>query len=936
MKRTIVALLCASMVLTGFSGATVWAQESKNVAVQEETNQEAANSVTTDTEEGSQNTTQDPSQTSGQDQNTGDTQGSGQDQTTGENQETGKDQTSGGNAENADASQTTGTEFTEDKDGNQTGEEGQTPETQDVKEEIAVAAEGASIRYQAHVQTYGWIKEVKDGKEEGTTGQSKRVESMKINVDSAVDGNVEYRAFIQEVGWTDWKSNGAEVGTTGQSKRLEALQVRLTGKLAEQYDVYYSVHAQTYGWLDWAKNGDTSGTVGLDKRLESVKIVLVAKGGQAPGATTTPKKIQDSIVYKSHVQTYGWQDWAANGALSGTTGLSKRVESLQIGVRSETDGGISFRAHVQGNGWTDWNNQNYGSVGTVGQSKRLEAIQLKLTGDLEQKYDVYYRVHCQTYGWLDWAKNGEMAGTSGYAKRIESIQIQLVPKGGAAPGATTRPSRELKGVSYDVYVEGKGWVNAENGAEAGTTGEGKRMEALRMYVGDGTYTGSIQYQTYVQTYGWRNLASAGNVSGAENSGKRMEALKINLTGELAKHYDVYYQVHVQTIGWLDWAKNGEAAGTYGQSKRIESIRVKLVAKGEAAPGSTNVPSYARNVSLTTFVQGVGWMKADGNGFSGTTGQSRRIEAFKLSVTDDRFKGGVKYQAYTQGTGWNTETGNGAEAGSANSGKRVEAIKLSLTDELAQHYHIYYRVYVQTYGWLGWAADGTEAGTAGLGKRVEMIQVLVIPKVLPAPGVLRDAYRGNAYGVDVSAYNGNVIWSSVKNAGNEFAMLRITTRNNQVDATFEQNYNQAIANGVRVGVYKYGYATTVAQAKAEAQSVIRTLNGRKLSFPVAYDVEDATQQVLGKEKLTQIIDAFQKEIENAGYKFMIYSNTNWLNNYIDMNHYADEDVWVARYRSFGLGHGYAGKGNVTIWQFTSKGNVPGISGYVDRNVAYKLY
>ena len=56
----------------------------------------------------------------------------------------------------------------------------------------------------------------------------------------------------------------------------------------------------------------------------------------------------------------------------------------------------------------------------------------------------------------------------------------------------------------------------------------------------------------------------------------------------------------------------------------------------------------------------------------------------------------------------------------------------------------------------------------------------------------------------------------------------------------------------------------------------------------------------------------------------------------MNHYADEDVWVARYRSFGLGHGYTGKGNVTIWQFTSKGSVPGISGYVDRNVAYKLY
>ena len=86
-----------------------------------------------------------------------------------------------------------------------------------------------------------------------------------------------------------------------------------------------AVHSQTYGWLDWAKNGETSGTIGFRQTSGIGKnCVLVAKGGQAPGATTMPKKVQDSIVYKSHVQTYGWQDWVSNGALSGTTGLSKR------------------------------------------------------------------------------------------------------------------------------------------------------------------------------------------------------------------------------------------------------------------------------------------------------------------------------------------------------------------------------------------------------------------------------------------------------------------------------------------------------------------------------------------------------------------------------------------------------------------------------------
>ena len=74
-------------------------------------------------------------------------------------------------------------------------------------------------------------------------------------------------------------------------------------------------------------------------------------------------------------------------------------------------------------------------AGTSGKAKRLEAIQIRLTGELAEKYDVYYRVHAQSYGWLAWAKNGESAGTEGLAKRLEAIQIVLVPKSGPAPAA---------------------------------------------------------------------------------------------------------------------------------------------------------------------------------------------------------------------------------------------------------------------------------------------------------------------------------------------------------------------------------------------------------------------------------------------------------------------------------------------------------------------
>ena len=63
----------------------------------------------------------------------------------------------------------------------------------------------------------------------------------------------------------------------------------------------------------------------------------------------------------------------------------------------------------------------------------MEAIQIKLTGAIADKYDVYYRVHAQQFGWLGWAKNGEESGTAGYSYRLEAVQIVLVPKGTENP-----------------------------------------------------------------------------------------------------------------------------------------------------------------------------------------------------------------------------------------------------------------------------------------------------------------------------------------------------------------------------------------------------------------------------------------------------------------------------------------------------------------------
>ena len=303
----------------------------------------------------------------------------------------------------------------------------------------AVPVSSGTVIYQSHVQDSGWQDWASNGGDSGTSGQSRRLEAIRIMLDGMA-GGIEYKTQVQDIGWMDWVADGNASGTSGQSKRLEAIQIRLTGSAAAQYDVYYRVHAQDTGWMGWAKNGESAGTAGYSYRLESIDIVLVAKGGAAPGSTAQPYKdyyAQPLVSYQTHVQDIGWQGYVSNGAISGTSGQSKRLEAIQLKLQN-IDGGIKYKTHVQDIGWMDYVADDAIS-GTSGQSKRLEAIQILLTGAAADTYDIYYCVHAQNTGWLDWAKNGEPAGTAGFSYRLEAIKIVLVPKGGAAPGSTARP-----------------------------------------------------------------------------------------------------------------------------------------------------------------------------------------------------------------------------------------------------------------------------------------------------------------------------------------------------------------------------------------------------------------------------------------------------------------------------------------------------------------
>ena len=143
------------------------------------------------------------------------------------------------------------------------------------------------ITYQTHIQDIGWQGNVKDGQTSGTSGRSLRLEGIKINLENQqYDGNIEYATHVQNIGWQNYVKNGTMSGTSGKSLRLEAIRIRLTGTMAQKYDVYYRVHCQNFGWMGWAKNGESAGSAGYSYRLEAIQICLVKKGETAPGSST--------------------------------------------------------------------------------------------------------------------------------------------------------------------------------------------------------------------------------------------------------------------------------------------------------------------------------------------------------------------------------------------------------------------------------------------------------------------------------------------------------------------------------------------------------------------------------------------------------------------------------------------------------------------------
>ena len=187
-------------------------------------------------------------------------------------------------------------------------------------------------------------------------------------------------------------------------------------------------------------------------------------------------------------------------------------------------------------------------------------------------------------------------------------------------------------------------------------------------------------------------------------------------------------------------------------------------------------------------------------------------------------------------------------------------------------------------------------------------------------------------LDISTWQGYVDFNKVKSAGYNYVILRagFGREYSQKDNTFERNYANAKAAGIKVGVYWFSYSTSPSDAYREANACLYCLNGKRLDMPVYYDLEYQPAMSMSNSNYTQMALNFCSTIKKAGYKSGVYSSASvygyLLNRQTLINN--GVSIWNAQWSSYC-------SVPCDIWQYSEKGQVNGISASVDMNYIHNL-
>lgn len=247
--------------------------------------------------------------------------------------------------------------------------------------------------------------------------------------------------------------------------------------------------------------------------------------------------------------------------------------------------------------------------------------------------EVNYSVHTRGNGWMNQRCDGDIAGTTGQNRRIEAIKLWL-KKG------------TIKSVTVHVKGDGdKTYNNPTKDTVIGTTGQKKRIEAIKIESDT-----PLRYRVHQKTYGWSGWKNKGEFAGVKGKSKQIEAVEI---------YEPKFLVrgHIQSYGWSSYVGEKEQIGTTGKNKRLEALQIDPLSE---------------TIECSAHIQGEGWVHygvITKDTVIGTVGQAERLECL-------RFKGNFEFRVHVQGSGWTdwTEADGIATLGTTGQALRIEAIQ----------------------------------------------------------------------------------------------------------------------------------------------------------------------------------------------------------------------------------------------------------------------
>ena len=236
----------------------------------------------------------------------------------------------------------------------------------------------------------------------------------------------------------------------------------------------------------------------------------------------------------------------------------------------------------------------------------------------------------------------------------------------------------------------------------------------------------------------------------------------------------------------------------------------------------------------------------------------------------------------------------------------------------------------------WAANGTPAQKWNFVTNVPASAGLSATVSRSLSGISMSGVM--AVGIDVSQWQANINWQEVADSGIDFAIIRCGYGSDWVaqdDWFFMQNVQGARAAGLDLGVYLYSYALNTNDAVSEANHTLRLLKkaGLKpsdLKYGVSYDIEDSSQANLW---LPGLCRTYCNMMQANGYRAGVYSYLNWWNTKLDDPIMGNWDRYIAQWPTPTGNTTCSYSGKYRLWQFTSSGSVPGISGRVDMDLAY---